>query len=176
MIQFVSLMNYFSFALIPCILHTRIQVFQSHFTSPVYQQHLTKFHPLTTLQEKTKQNKYKLRCVKYQFILVNLAKKRFFVLFLFLFLLLFCFLTNSHCVSFGLVWNLLCGPGWPGTNRYPPASAFQVIWLKVCTTISSLRLPFESRNSGAFEYLGFRRLLGSSLPVGGHWSSGPWHL
>lgn len=37
---------------------------------------------------------------------------------------LFCvvFKTRSLCVD-GLLWHLLCRPGWPRTHRYPPASA-----------------------------------------------------
>jgi hypothetical protein len=32
-----------------------------------------------------------------------------------------------------LSWNLLYRPGWPQTHKYPPASAFQVLVLKVWT-------------------------------------------
>jgi hypothetical protein len=44
---------------------------------------------------------------------------------------LFFFKTGS----FYIVWNSLCRPGWPQTHRDPPASASQVLGLKVCITI-----------------------------------------
>ena len=44
------------------------------------------------------------------------------------------------CVQSWLSWNSLCRPGWPLTHRDLLASAFQVLGLKACTTISSLNL------------------------------------
>jgi hypothetical protein len=41
-----------------------------------------------------------------------------------------------------LAWNLVCRPSWPSTHRNPPASASQVLRLKVCVTIASPYLHF----------------------------------
>jgi hypothetical protein len=66
---------------------------------------------------------------------------------------LFCFVL--FCCLFVFVFQdrgSLCSPGCPGTHfvdqaglelRNPPASASQVLGLKVCTTMSSLKIIFS---------------------------------
>jgi hypothetical protein len=43
-----------------------------------------------------------------------------------------------------MVWNSLCRPDWPQTHRHPPASAPQVLRLKVCAWINDI-LEFLKR-------------------------------
>jgi hypothetical protein len=80
----------------------------------------------------------------------HLLTNTYFLLLLlfFLFVCLFCFvLVFRDRVS-------LCSPGFPGTHsvdqaglelRYPPASAFQVLGLKVCATTPGPTLIFNVR-------------------------------
>jgi hypothetical protein len=64
-------------------------------------------------------------------------------LFVCLFLCLFVLFSSRHGFSeyLWLAWNSLCRSGWPQTKK-SPVSAFQVLWLKVCTTIPWLHFIF----------------------------------
>jgi len=68
----------------------------------------------------------------------NLENHFVFVLFLF-------FETGFLCVTLAVLERSLCRPGWPRTPRDPPASAFQVLGLKVRST--STRLGGHSKYS-----------------------------
>jgi hypothetical protein len=37
---------------------------------------------------------------------------------------------SKRFIQLRLAWNLLCGPGWLQTHRYPPASAFKLLGIK----------------------------------------------
>jgi hypothetical protein len=43
--------------------------------------------------------------------------------------------------GFSMSWNSVCTPEWPQTHRDQPASAFQVLGLKACPTITNKRSP-----------------------------------
>jgi hypothetical protein len=64
------------------------------------------------------------------------------VVFIYLFVCLFVYFR--HYLAFQ-VWNSLCSPGWSETHRDPPASASQVLGLKVCATTPG---PFKSCTLG----------------------------
>ena len=54
-------------------------------------------------------------------------------------ILSFCFYfeTDSHCVALTVFLNIPSRANWPGIQRAPPASSFQVVRLKIYATASS---------------------------------------
>ena len=54
------------------------------------------------------------------------------LIYLFVCLFVFIFETSFLCVTVYRSWNSPCGPDWPKTHRDPPASASQLLGLKVC--------------------------------------------
>jgi hypothetical protein len=51
---------------------------------------------------------------------------------------LLVFFRQYYFVYLWLSWNKFCRPGWPQTHRDLPASAFQVLRLKVCATTTPI--------------------------------------
>ena len=69
-------------------------------------------------------------------------------------LLLLFFVSVCVCCVVLSCPGTLCKPGWPQTHRDLPASASQVLGLKVCTTIARLPDKFYLKFSLSFLIVG----------------------